>query len=216
MGTNHQGLPTSSLTPKMNPKISICIPYHDTPNTAFYLARLLRSIEKQTFKDYELVIDKAGNFAKTHNKTIARAKGEIIQMLQMDDYLADKDSLERIYSNFFPSTTWLISASLHDQNGEVGGLHIPQWVDDIWTGNNKLGSVSTLAMRREKALLFEEPLSWLVDCDLYYRLYLKYGEPKLCKVPNVVIDTRTDRLTHTLSDQLKLDEIYYLRQKYGK
>lgn len=205
----------------MNPKISICIPFHDTANTAFYLSRLLNSISQQTFKSYEIVIDKAGNFARTHNKTIARAKGDIVQMMQMDDFFADPQALERIYAMFKPQIgkfvpQWAISASLHYQDGQVGWPHTPQWTSDIYTGNNRLGSVSTLSFKRDKGLLFEEPLTWLVDCDLYYRLYLKYGEPAICLTTNVVIDTRNDRLSSTLSDELKANEIEYLIKKYGK
>lgn len=198
------------------PKVSILVPYHNTPKTAFYLSRLLKSIEEQNFKDYEIVITSEGPFARNHNAAIMRAKGEIVQMLQMDDYFVDENSLNRIYDSFTPSTIWLISGSLHNQDGVVGWPHRAQWTDDIYKGNNRLGSVSTLSMRRDKALLFEEPLSWLVDCDLYYRLYLKYGEPKIIETPNVVIDTRTDRLTHTLSDELKVSEVEYLIKKYGK
>jgi len=111
---------------------------------------------------------------------------------------------------------WQITACMHDYDGHVTNPHIPQWTDDIYTGNNRLGSVSTLSFRRESALLFEEPLQWLVDCDLYYRLYLKYGQPHLLETPNVVITERPDRLTNTLSDALKASEVRYLIQKYGK
>lgn len=199
-------------------KVSICIPYHDTPETAYFLSRLLSSVYEQTFKDYEIVLTKEGAFARNHNATIQKAKGEIVQFLQMDDGFADKDSLQRIVDKFDqnPDKVWAISGSLHNVGGTVCNPHTPYWTDDIWTGNNRLGSVSTLSFRREKALMFEEPLSWLVDVDLYYRLYLKYGQPLLHSDFNVVIDTRETRLTSTLSDELKLQEFHYLRQKYGK
>lgn len=197
-------------------KVSLCIPIHDTPKTAFFLSRLLNSVAQQTFTDYEICITKEGPFAHNHNAAVQKAKGEIVQMLQMDDYLADENSLARICYSFTPETRWVISASLHDSNGQVGWPHTPQWTDDIYTGTNRLGSVSTLAMRREDALLFEEPLTWMVDCDLYYRLYLKYGPPKICTTPNVVIDTRNDRLSHTLTDELKQQEISYLKSKYDR
>lgn len=199
------------------PKISICIPYHDTPKTAFYLSRLLKSIEEQTFTDYEIVLTKEGPFARNHNAAIMKAKGEIIQMMQMDDYFTNEFSLDFIAEGFDnPKTVWQITGCLHDFDGRINLPHMPVWTSDIYTGNNRLGSVSTLSMKREKALLFEEPLSWLVDCDLYYRLYLKYGVPNLLSTYNVVIDTRNDRLTHTLSNQLKANEVEYLTKKYAK
>lgn len=193
----------------------MCVPYHDTPNTAFYLSRLLHSLSEQKFVNYELVIDKAGGMARTHNKVIARSKGDIIQMMQMDDYFAHPDALRNIAEGFKPETVWQITACLHDNNGTVGNYHEPKWTDDIYTGNNRLGSISTLSFRRERGLLFEEPLTWLVDVQLYYRLYIKYGLPNLLGTANVVIDTRTDRLSHTLSDKLKKSEIEYLYNLYA-
>lgn len=199
-----------------NSKVSICIPYHQTPGTASYLWRALRSLERQTYKNYEIILTSDGAFARNHNAAITKATGDIIQMLQMDDFFSDSESLQRIVDAFEdPETSWVISASLHSREGDVGWPHLPEWTDDIYTGNNRLGSVSTLAMRKDKALFFEEPLTWTVDCDLYYRLFLRYGKPKLLLQPNVVIDTRTSRLSSTLSDELKADEINYLIKKYG-
>ncbi len=138
-------------------------------------------------------------------------------MMQMDDYFAHPAALQNIVDAYADQgTKWAITACEHDYDGMVRNYHAPQWTPDIWTGNNRLGSVSTLSMRKENALFFEEPLSWLVDCDLYYRLFIKYGEPKLITTANVVIDTRNDRLSHTLSDQLKAEETNYLVKKYGK
>lgn len=196
-------------------RISIAIPIHQTPKTALYLSRLLRSIEIQTFKDYEIIITDEGPMAHNHNAAILKSKGELVQMMQMDDYFYDSFSLQKIVDGFKEDTAWQITACFHDVRGLVGGLHTPEYTQDIYTGNNRLGSISTLSFRRDKQLLFEEPLSWAVDCDLYYRLYLKYGLPNILNTPNVVIDTRNDRLTHTLSEELKTSEVNYLIKKYA-
>lgn len=199
-------------------KISVALPYHQTPNTAHYLSRLLKTLSKQTLTNYELVITGDGQFAENHNSAIKKSTGEIVQMMQMDDYFTTDNSLQIIADAFDanPDKAWAISACMHYTEGREGNLHQPEWTDDIYTGNNRLGSVSTLAMRRDKALLFEEPLTWLVDTDLYYRLYLKYGEPIYIPTPTVSIDTRLDRLTHTIPNDQKLEEINYCIRKYGK
>lgn len=199
------------------PLVSIAIPYHDTPNTPFFLARLLASIHDQTFRNFEVVLTKEGPFARNHNAAIQKSQGKIIKLMQMDDAFSYADSLEKIVTAFEEGEAdWQITACLHNIEGKVGAPHSPYWTDDIYTGNNRLGSVSTLSMRRESALLFEEPLTWMVDVELYYRLYLKYGPPQILKSENVVIDTRTDRLTSTLSEELKAKEVDYLKAKYGK
>lgn len=197
-------------------KVSICIPYHDSPNTAFYLARLLQSIAEQTFKDYEIVLTKEGLFAENHNAALRKAKGEIIKIMHMDDYFMHEMSLQSIVDAFTSDTHWMSVGCMHTEGKELFYPHVPEWSDDIFTGNNTLGSVSTLVMRRESALFFEEPLTWIVDCDLYYRLYLKYGKPTLLKDPNVVITIREDSLTNTLPTPLQRQEVNYLIQKYGR
>jgi len=196
--------------------ISIAIPYHDTPDTAFYLSRLLDSLSKQTYKDHEVVITKEGAFARNHNAAITKSKGEYIQMMQMDDYFMHENALQNIVDGLDGGAIWQISACNHNLRGMVGWPHFPEWTDDIYTGNNRLGSVSTLSFRRENALLMEEPLTWLVDVDLYYRLYLKYGLPNLLTTENIVVTERPDRLTNTLSETIKNNEVQYLISKYGK
>jgi glycosyltransferase involved in cell wall biosynthesis len=197
-------------------KVSLCIPYHDSPNTAFYLSRLLASIHDQTYKNYEVVLTKEGKFAENHNAAIKKSTGDIVKILQMDDYLYHEGALQKIVDAFTPETYWLSSGCLHNNGTETFYPHAPIWNDDIYTGNNTLGSLSTLAMRRDSALLFEEPLTWVVDCDLYYRLYLKYGPPMLLNDYNVVIQLREDSETNTIPDAVKREEINYLTKKYGK
>ncbi len=196
------------------PRVSIAIPYHTAPNTAFYLSRLLASIQEQTFKDYEIVTSKSGAFARNHNAAIVKSRGEIVKIMQMDDFFSHHQALEMIVNTFDanPEEKWLISATKHTD----GTKHDPMWTDDIYTGNNRLGSVSSISFRRECGVQFEEPLTWLVDCDWYYRMFIKYGLPIIHPDYGVTVDVRTDRLSHTLSDELKRGEIDYLIKKYGK
>lgn len=201
------------MTTTNRPKISIAIPIIDSPKTAFYLSRLLKSLDKQTFKDYEIVITKEGDFSKNHNAAILKSKGELIKLIQLDDYFSHPNALQDIVDNF--EGEWLISACEHNVNGVECNPHYPVWTDDIFTGNNRLGSVSTLTIRNETKMLFEEGLTWVVDCDLYKRYYDKYGPPTILNSINVVIDTRNDRLSSTLSDELKQREVNYLIKKYA-
>lgn len=194
--------------------ISICIPIHDTPKTAFFLSRLLKSVSEQTYTDYEIVITKQGAFAENHNAAILEAKGEYVQMLQMDDYFRHPDALKIIVDGLDKGAKWQITACVHDYDGVIGNPHQPEWTNDILTGNNRLGSVSTLSFRRKNAEFFQKPLQWVVDCDVYYRYHREYGEPVINKDYGLVIDTRHDRLTHTISSIDKQKEIELLAQKY--
>lgn len=198
-----------------NPKISIAIPYHDSPRTAFYLSRMLNSIQEQTYKNYEIILTREGKFAENHNAAIKKSTGDIVKLMQMDDYFYHEYALQRIVDAFTPETQWMSVGCLHNNGSEIFYPHYPTWSDDIFTGNNTLGSVSTLVMRRESALLCEEPLTWVVDCDLYYRLFLKYGKPTLLNDLNVVIQLREDSETNTIPDSIKSAEVNYLMKKYA-
>ena len=96
-------------------------------------------------------------------------------------------------------------------------LH-PQWTNDIETGNNKLGSPSVFTFRNHfgNNLLFDETMSWLLDCDLYKRMYEKYGEPKILDVKNIIIGQGDHQMTYILTNEEKLAEHNYIQQKYAK
>lgn len=213
MEADNEGFPSDCFAREnMNPKISIAIPIHDTPKTAYFLARMMRSLEMQTFTDYEVVITKEGKMAHNHNAAILKSKGELVKMMQMDDYFAYPTALQEIVDNFDHFDHWMITGCEHSDGSE----HFPTWNDNIFTGANTLGGFSTLTFRNSSRLLLEEPLQWVVDCDLYYRYYLMYGRPKMLLEKPVVVDTRDDRLTHTIPDKLKSQEVDYLLKKYAR
>src|SRR3990167_6227512 len=152
----------------MQPKISIVIPIHNMANGAFFLWRAINSIMEQTFKDYEIIITKQGKMAENTNAGMARARGELIKILYLDDYFTESSVLQRIVDNFDKDVHWMLLGA--NTNPE------PYWTDNIQTGNNKLGSPSALVFRNTKDTghnegsykwYFDERMSWLLDCDLY-------------------------------------------------
>lgn len=194
----------------MNPKISIVIPFHfGMKSWQFFLTRCLESIEKQTFKDYEIILINHSTMPVTSNRVMESAKGEIVKVLYVDDWLESEDYLEKLYEAFDNETEWVITAATTNKE--------PYWTDDIERGNNKLGSPSALAYRNyaveEK---FDENLSWLLDCDLYKRLEKEYGEPKILTDIEVGIGIGDHQMTNTLTNQEKQEEIDYLYKKYGQ
>jgi glycosyltransferase involved in cell wall biosynthesis len=97
-----------------NPKVSVCVP---TYNGSAFLAQTLRSISKQTFEDYEVIIvddqsrdetlaiaeqyaatdarvhvfrndDRSGASARNANRCLTHARGEWIKFLFQDDLMA--------------------------------------------------------------------------------------------------------------------------------
>jgi hypothetical protein len=194
-----------------NPLISICIPIYDMPNGDFFLKRCIDSIMEQTYKNYELVITKDGKMAENSNSAIKKAKGDLIKILYQDDYLAHKNSLQEIVDNF--KGDWLVTGCEHD-NGVRYRPHFPQYNDQIHLGQNTIGSPSVLTLRKGLNEYFDETMTWLLDCDLYKRLFDKYGEPDILDDVNVVIGCGLHQATHRMGDQVKEDEHLYIKQKY--
>lgn len=173
---------------------------------AFFLWRLVNSLTAQTFKNWELIITKEGKMAENTNAGIKRATGDLIKILYLDDYFTTQFSLEAMVDQFF---------------GEWGivGAHNniePQYTADIQTGNNKLGSPSALIFKNKfKAnLLFDESLSWLLDCDLYKRMYDAYGPPQIMGGNYVTLGEGPHQMTHILTDIQKISEYNYMNKKY--
>ena len=196
----------------MTPKISICIPFHWMKNWQFFLTKCLESIEKQTFEEYEIVLIRHSTMPVTSNRVIESAKGDIIKVLYVDDWLESKDYLEKVYEVFLNSEVeWVITSATNNPN--------PKWTDDIYTGNNKLGSPSALAFRNNfnevGNELFDESLSWLLDADLYKRLESRFGEPTILTDISIGIGIHDGQVTQIMTNEEKSKEHNYLQKKYG-
>lgn len=181
-------------------------------NWQFFLNRCLKSIEQQAFKDYEVILVKYGDMAITSNRTIESAKGEIIKVLYMDDYLTSPYSLYEIADGF--KGGWLVTGCQHNDGKNIGNFHSPSTVG-LSDKQNTIGSPSVLAFENNDNLMFDENMTWLLDVDLYIRLLERYGEPTILNTPNVTIGIGSHQTTNLLSDQLKVNEGAYLAKKYG-
>ena len=196
-----------------NPKISIVIPISDMKDGAYFLWRAINSIMAQTFKDYEIVITKEGKMAENTNAAIKKARGELIKILYMDDYLAHGNTLQEIVDNFTPKTMWLASGCIHDAgDGVLVNPHFATWEEGVKTGGNTVGSPSVITLRNGLGMYFDERMSWLLDCEFYGRMYDKYGAPKILNSPDIVIGLGSHQMTNLLTDEEKLLEFNYLKK----
>ena len=127
-------------------RFSIAIPtWESYGRGGEFLEDLLRTIEIQTLKNFEVCIsdhsenndvldivktfedkfsivysrnsEKRGNGPANTNKAIDMCSGDIIKVMFQDDFFYDDESLEKI-DNKFNSTdkTWLVSGCNHTQN----------------------------------------------------------------------------------------------------
>lgn len=203
------------------PKISVVVPVHEgMQHGDFFLWRLVQSLMKQSFTDYELVITQEGLMAENTNAGIKKSRGELIKILYLDDYFAHRDALKRIVESFTDDTQWMVSGCVHQYSSpevleEPHSPHYPVYTHDIHTGNNRLGSPSVVTLRNQGHLLFDEKLSFLLDCDLYKRYYADYGPPTMLNDLNVVIGIGDHQTSSTMPSAEKLEEFEYMKNKYA-
>ncbi|MES3032189.1 MAG: glycosyltransferase [Patescibacteria group bacterium] len=222
--------------------LSICIPTYEMRGEALrVLTRSFDMLKKQTFKDFEVVISdnsedsivknlcESPEYGSLHinylrnprkgmapntNEAIKHAKGEIIKILYMDDFLANENSLKEIAENF--KGQWLVTGCEHYDGSRRYNLHYPKYNKKIYRGKNTIGSPSVLSIRNDHPLLFDENMTWLLDCDYYKRMHDMYGEPEILNGVNVVIGTGKHQITNILSSWAKKKERYYMAKKYKK
>ena len=212
-----------------NPEISIALPIHRMDRAEFFLQRCLDSILDQSFEDYEVVITDNSDdssllkiiqtyampvryslnprkgMAQNTNEAIRASRGRLIKLIYMDDYLAHKDALWDVFESF--QGHWLISPA--DNN------HKPRYTEDIHLGNNKLGSPSALTILNQDPLLFDEEMTWLLDCDYYKRMHDRYGEPVILKRVGVKMGIHDGQMSHILTQGEKDLEQRYMINKYN-
>lgn len=192
----------------MRPKLSIIIPIHDMQHGAKFLWASINALMAQSFQDFEIVITKQGTMPENTNAGIRKAKGELIKILYLDDRLAHKDALKEIVESFDKSEyEWLITGA----NDNL----FPYYTDDIEKGNNKLGSPSALTIRNVNPLLFDEKMTWLLDCDYYKRMHERFGEPMILDGEQVIIGKHQGQMTHILTDDQKILEVDYMKSKHA-
>lgn len=216
-------------------KVSIVVPVWDGMENSIELThRNLQSILYQNFRDYEIIVsdDSKGagleaplkkypvkyykntwdrGMANNTNHAISRARGELVKILFQDDYFFDKDSLADMVKSLTPRFNWLATGCLHTANGEdLFNLHIPFYSES----ENTIGSPSVVLFRRSIKERFDPNFHWVLDLDLYKRLFRKYGLPKTLDKPCVVIGLHDGQMTNKLSDDLKFLEHQQLIKKY--
>lgn len=204
------------------------------------LERSFEMLKKQIFKNFEVVIsdnsedDVIENFCKNPeyqslnikyfknprkgisqntNEVMKMASGKLIKILYMDDYLADENSLQDIIDNF--KGYWMVTGCGHDAgDGKIKNLHFPTYNKNVYLGKNTIGSPSVLTIKNDNPMMFDENLTWLLDCDYYKRLYDKYGEPDILNKINIIIGLGKHQTTGYIKYKIRWHERWLMLKKY--
>jgi glycosyltransferase involved in cell wall biosynthesis len=175
--------------------------------------------DKKEFKIYYHKNEHGRGFISPNlNNSMKYCEGKWIKILFQDDFLFDENSLQIQYEilDANPNIKWLITTFQHSNDGiSFYRLYHPKLSDNIWAGNNTLGNPSNLTIKNEDLIYFDETLNWLVDCEYYYRLFLKYGKPTIISDITVVNRTHGGGLTDTTPQSIKDKELEMLNKKYA-
>lgn len=156
-----------------------------------------------------------GNGPANTNNSIINADGDIIKIIFQDDYLYDEKALELISKEFEnKECDWLVCGCnhTHDDGLSYTNKMVPHWNDSIKRGVNTISSPSVLSFRNDNPCLFDENLTMLMDCDMYYQLYVRYGLPTI--LPKYLVTNRIHK--HQISNlynQNVWEEINYVNNK---
>jgi glycosyltransferase involved in cell wall biosynthesis len=225
-------------------KISVCIPCYEMFGRATEMLNLSFGVlSLQSFTDFEVIIsddsedDAIKNLisfwkprlnikyiknpnekglSSNLNNAIKHAKGEIIKVLCEDDFLFGEAALEITYNNFDFNKGWLVSSYYHTKESRKVYFkqQIPTWNDKIYLVNT-IGTHSCLSFVNDSPLLFDPKLMWYMDCDYYYSLFLRYGEPFILKEPTVVQYLWEGQTTNAfVTKNIEEKERKYLIEKY--
>lgn len=152
------------------------------------------------------------------NVAMKNCSGDWIKILFQDDFLYDKTSLEKQvdFINSKQDLHWFVTRFYHSKTGhDLYNLYFPKWNDYIWSGHNTMGCPSGITIKNEDLIFFDENLNWLMDCEYYQRMKDKFGLPDVLNEITVVNRTWGERLTDTISQDLKNKEFELLKTKYA-
>jgi len=225
-------------------KVSIVIPTYEMKGKgSLFLEQSLKSINNQLYNNFEVVVsdDSSDNLVKDicekfsqvmdlkYNRTISNYKGlsfntnravrfatgDIIKILYQDDFFYRKDSLSRIASEHINGAAWCVTANVSYNGNSFFNYHVPSFHKMGYLGENLIGSPSCLSFTKNVYELFDEKLSWLMDCEFYHRLFLRYGNPKIVSEPCFVNRLWSGQTTNNISEGTKAFETSYVWKKFN-
>ena len=125
--------------------------------------------------------EKRGNSPANTNAAIELCTGEVVKIMFQDDFFYDDEALEKIYNALSESDEdWLVCGCNHTRSDgrDFYWTLMPTWNNEFLKGVNSISSPSVMAFKREKVTeRFDENVSMMMDCEMYYRMEKAHGQP---------------------------------------
>ena len=159
--------------------------------------------------------DKRGQISANTNCALRHADGEILKVMFQDDFILTKNLVEELDKAFVDGVDWAVTGFAHtiDDGHSHYNPKIPEYNDRLLEGVNTLSSPSILAMRNGIDEYFDEKLTMLMDCDMYYRLYKYHGDPAVLTDYHISNREHQNQTQRTY-EHLIPTEIDYLKEKH--
>tara|TARA_Y100001963_G_C6762381_1_gene440233 strand:+ start:739 stop:1428 length:690 start_codon:yes stop_codon:yes gene_type:complete len=157
-----------------------------------------------------------GNISANSNHALRNADGDILKVLFSDDFILTRtlnSELRKAFSN--DEVSWAVTGFAHTlDNGRTHyNPKVPVWNDRLLEGVNTLSSPSILAIRNGIGEYFDEDLTMLMDCDMFYRLYKDHGKPAVLKDFHISNREHPNQ-TQRQHEDLLPKEVEYLKNKH--
>ena len=157
-----------------------------------------------------------GNISANTNHSLRNADGEILKVLFSDDFILTNNLVAELDKSFTDDVKWAVTGYAHtvDDGQTHYNPKVPFYNDRLLEGVNTLSSPSILALKRGIDMYFDEDLTMLMDCDMYYRLYKYHGDPVILKDYHISNREHKSQTQRTY-EHLLPKEIEYLKQKHS-
>lgn len=240
-----------------NPLISICIPSYEAKGKGIDLISVnIASCLEQTYENFEIIVsdhsvdnqieelcysisdrrikyiknqNNRGSSTHNTNNAISQASGDYIKVINQDDFLLQKDILEKAISLIneeykwiiFPCLDYDVDISLNTKELYSIKKHFPHHPVDIKNlllGINSIGSPSCSLF--PKGFFFDTEVKYMIDCELYYRLYTTLGSPQILDILSIGNGIGNHQLTTQLQEKyqemMKFDIEYCFKKHINK
>ena len=154
------------------------------------------------------------------NFALKKATGKYKILVHHDDYFSNYLCLEKIHNEYLKNGEMMVYFLSFINEDKFQKFYYNKFLmtqifkrpDDLLYVNY-FSSPSCLVLNQKVDLVYNEQLKWLVDVELYVRLFKKYKQIK--KISNVamVIGGGRERITNFISKSDILKEFYFLTQK---
>ena len=215
----------------------------------FFLEKNLNGILAQTYSNFEIIIsdhsvndeieryvtslnnyrikyfrykDYIGKPAYNTNNAINNSTGDYIKIMNQDDYIESNDFFEKSIELLNGGYRWVLANFKHLDytNNRFFRPITPSLIGDgrhLLDGINTVGCPSVGLI--PKGEFIDENVTYMIDCDLWYRMFVKYGPPGFIKDEYPIVigagsHNLTEQLKNEMNSMMERDK-EYCKNKYN-